>query len=325
MNIRFYRASTPGMRNRSVSSFSECTKTKPEKSLLSVLKQKSGRNNTGKITSRHRGGGHKKLYRSIDFQRTKCDISAIVYSIEYDPNRNARIALVHYQDGEKRYILHPQGLQVGDQIISSLSASRSVGNTLPLQNMPLGAQIHNIEVHPRQLNQSILTGSTRINPMLLGRDKSPNSIGLNSQIEQSYSSEAKNVYSGSKGGQFVRSAGTVAQILAKEGEFVTVRLPSGEVRLFSQKCWATLGSVGNSQAFTVRLGKAGRMRWTGKRPHVRGSAMNAVDHPHGGGEGRAPIGRKKPSTPWGKTALGKKTRSSQKYSKKFIIRRRTSA
>jgi large subunit ribosomal protein L2 len=284
MNIRFYRASTPGTRNRSVSSFKECTKRKPEKSLVVSMKQKSGRNNSGRITARHRGGGHKRLYRKIDFHRTKLNIPALVASIEYDPNRNARIALLHYEDGEKAYILHPQGLDVGDKLITSASAPRSVGNTLPLQNMPLGAQIHNIEVHPRK-----------------------DEIG-----------------NGSKGGQLVRAAGTVAQILAKEGTFVTVRLPSGEVRLFSQKCWATLGGVGNAQAFTLRLGKAGRKRWLGKRPHVRGSAMNAVDHAHGGGEGRAPIGRKKPSTPWGKTALGKKTLAPKKYSKNLIIRRRIS-
>lgn len=285
MNIRFYRAATPGTRNRSVASFKECTKKKPEKSLLSFRQQKSGRNNSGRITSRHRGGGHKRLYRTIDFRRTKLDTPALVASIEYDPNRNARIALLHYEDGEKKYILQPNGLEVGDKLITSAVAPRSIGNTLPLQNMPLGAQIHNIEIHPRQL--------------VTGR--------------------------GSKGGQLVRAAGTVAQILAKEGNFVTVRLPSGEVRLFSQNCWATLGSVGNAQAFTLRLGKAGRKRWLGKRPHVRGSAMNAVDHPHGGGEGRAPIGRKKPSTPWGKTALGKKTRIKKKYSQNLIIRRRLSA
>jgi len=285
MNIRFYRAATPGTRNRSVSSFKDCTKKKPEKSLLKPLKQKSGRNNSGRITSRHRGGGHKKLYREIDFRRTKLNISAVVTSIEYDPNRNARIALLHYEDGDKKYILQPQGLEIGDKLITSSFAPRSIGNTLPLQNMPLGAQIHNIEVHPRHIEHS----------------------------------------NGGKGGQLVRAAGTVAQILAKEGTFVTVRLPSGEVRLFSQNCWATLGSVGNPQAFTLRLGKAGRKRWLGKRPHVRGSAMNAVDHAHGGGEGRAPIGRKKPSTPWGKTALGKKTRGQKKYSKNMIIRRRTSS
>lgn len=282
MNIRFYRASTPGTRNRSVSSFQECTRNKPEKTLTYSLPKKSGRNNSGKITSRHRGGGHKKLYRKIDFFRNKLNMPAVVSSIEYDPNRNARIALLNYTDGEKRYIIHPQGLQLGDQVITSQSAPRSVGNTLPLQSIPLGAQIHNIELHPRK------------------------------GIQQT----------GSKGGQLVRAAGTVAQILAKEGTVATIRLPSGEVRLFSHSCWATLGSVGNAQAFTVRLGKAGRKRWLGKRPHVRGSAMNAVDHPHGGGEGRTSIGRKKPSTPWGKTALGKKTRSPKKYSKDSIVRRR---
>jgi len=285
MNIRFYRASTPGTRNRSVFSFEECTQTKPQKKLTVALKQKSGRNNSGKITSRHRGGGHKKLYRLIDFKRTKLNIPAIVASIEYDPNRNARLALLHYEDGEKRYIIQPEGLQVGNKLVTSVSAPRSVGNTLPLQNIPLGAQIHNIEVHPRKGVQG----------------------------------------TGSKGAQLVRSAGAAAQILAKENGFVTIRLPSGEVRLFSQTCWATLGSVGNAQAFTVRLGKAGRTRWLGQRPHVRGSAMNAVDHPHGGGEGRAPIGRKKPVTPWGKTALGKKTRKPKKYSQIFIVRRRLSA
>lgn len=282
MNIRFYRAATPGTRNRSVASFKECTKKKPEKSLLKFRQQKSGRNNSGRITSRHRGGGHKRLYRTIDFRRTKIDMPAVVASIEYDPNRNARIALLHYEDGEKTYIVQPNGLEVGDKLITSAYAPRSIGNALPLQNMPLGAQIHNIEIHPRQFKTGL----------------------------------------GSKGGQLVRAAGTVAQILAKEGTFVTVRLPSGEVRLFSQNCWATLGSVGNSQAFTLRLGKAGRKRWLGKRPHVRGSAMNAVDHAHGGGEGRAPIGRKKPSTPWGKTALGKKTRVQKKYSQNLIVRRR---
>lgn len=282
MNIRFYRAATPGMRNRSVPSFEECTRQKPEKSLTSSKLQRSGRNNTGRITARHRGGGHKKLYRHIDFQRSKTEMIASVASIEYDPNRNARIALLHYQDGEKRYILHPQGLEVGQQVLASPSAPRNIGNALPLKEMPLGAQIHNIEVNPRAHG------------------------------------------TGTKGGQLVRAAGTVAQILAKEGGFVTIRLPSGEVRLFNQNCWATFGSVGNAQAFAVRLGKAGRKRWLGKRPHVRGSAMNAVDHPHGGGEGRAPIGRKKPVTPWGKTALGMKTRSPKKYSQKLIIRRRTS-
>ena len=293
MNIRFYRASTPGTRNRSVSSFEECTKQKPEKNLTFSLKQKSGRNNSGRITSRHRGGGHKKLYRNIDFKRTKLNIPAIVSSIEYDPNRNARIALLHYQDGEKRYILQPDGLQIGDQVLASPSAPRSIGNALPLHNIPLGAQIHNLEIYPRKNFLQTFQNTTKI-------------ISLN----------------GNKGGQLVRAAGTVAQILAKEGEFVTIRLPSSEVRLFSQNCWATLGSVGNPQSFIIRIGKAGRTRWLGQRPHVRGTCMNAVDHPHGGGEGKAPIGRKKPTTPWGKPTRGVKTRSSKKYSASLIIRRR---
>ena len=301
MNTRLYLPMTPGTRNRSVSSFKECTSRKPpkQKALTLSLKKKSGRNNSGHITSRHRGGGHKKLYRQIDFKRTKMNIPAVVASVEYDPNRNARIALLHYEDGDKRYILQPQGLEIGDKLLTSPSAPRSIGNALPLRNMPLGAQIHNLEIHPRL---AYLPTESR-------------NGNINSDIP----------VLGSKGGQLVRSAGTVAQILAKEGNFVTVRLPSGEVRLFSEKCWATLGSVGNSQAFTVRLGKAGRKRWLGKRPHVRGSAMNACDHAHGGGEGRAPIGRKRPSTPWGKPALGKKTRSPKKYSQTLIIRRRTSS
>ena len=252
MAIRFFKAATPGTRHGSVLDFSEVASKKPEKTLTTWWSRSKGRNNRGIITSRHRGGGHKRLYRDIDFGRTKVNIPAKVTHIEYDPNRNSRIALVNYQDGEKRYILHPVGLQIGDTIITSPEATISVGNCLPLVNIPLGTEVHNVELQP---------GS---------------------------------------GGQLVRAAGTVAQIVAKEGAWVTLRLPSGEVRLVSQNCWATIGRVGNVDAFNLTLGKAGRKRWLGRRPHVRGSAMNPVDHPHGGGEGRAPIGRSRPVSPWGK-------------------------
>jgi large subunit ribosomal protein L2 len=274
MGIRFYRPYTPGTRNRSVSEFNEITCNKPEKSLTSWVHSSNGRNNRGIITSRHRGGGHKRLYRQIDFQRKKVGISAIVATIEYDPNRNTRIALLNYQDGEKLYILHPFGLKVGDTVISALDAPIIIGNSLPLRNIPLGAEIHNIEIQ---------AGS---------------------------------------GGQLVRSAGTLAQIVAKEGNFVTLRLPSGEVRLVSKNCWATIGQVGNIDANNLVIGKAGRKRWLGKRPKVRGVVMNAVDHPHGGGEGKSPIGRCHPVTPWGQPALGQRTRNSKKYSKLLIVRRR---
>ena len=243
MALRFYKAYTPGTRHRSVADCTELSKTRPEKSLTRSLHRAKGRNNRGVITCRHRGGGHKRLYRQIDFRRNKYDMNAQVLTIEYDPNRNARIALVQYDDGEKRYILQPTGLKVGDNIIASTEAPNSIGNSLPLAAMPLGVQIHNIEVHPK------------------------------------------------KGGQLVRSAGGVAQLVAKEGDFVTVRLPSGEVRLLNNQCWATIGQVGNSEAMNLSIGKAGRSRWLGKRPTVRGSVMNPVDHPHGGGEGRCPVGR----------------------------------
>ena len=274
MGIRFYRAYTPGTRNRSVSEFNEITTNKPTKSLTSFLHRSKGRNNRGIITSRHRGGGHKKLYRNIDFYRNKLGIPAKVVTIEYDPNRNARVVLLHYRDGEKKYILHPRGLRLGDIVVSGLDAPILVGNTLPLQNMPLGTEVHNIELRP------------------------------------------------GAGGQLVRAAGTVAQLIAKEGKLVTLRLPSGEVRLVSKNCWATIGQVGNVDANNLTLGKAGRKRWLGKRPKVRGVVMNPVDHPHGGGEGRAPIGRARPVSPWGKPALGQRTRKSKKYSTNFIIRRR---
>lgn len=274
MGIRFYKAYTPGTRNRSVSKFIEITSIKSDKKLTSWFKRSKGRNNRGIITIRHRGGGHKKLYRKLDFRRDKIGIPARVATIEYDPNRNARIVLLHYKDGEKRYILHPRGLKINDILLSSTTAPIRIGNSLPLFIIPLGTEVHNIEFQP------------------------------------------------GKGGQLARAAGTVAQIVAKEGLFVTLRLPSGEVRLVSKNCWATIGQVGNVEMSNLTLGKAGRTRWLGKRPTVRGVVMNPVDHPHGGGEGRAPIGRSHPVTPWGKPALGQRTRKSKKYSNSFLIRRR---
>jgi large subunit ribosomal protein L2 len=274
MAIRFFKAATPGTRHGSVLDFSEISPNKPEKSLTTWWSRSKGRNNRGIITSRHRGGGHKKLYREIDFSRNKLGIPAKVTNIEYDPNRNARIALVGYLDGEKRYILQPLGLKIGETILSSPEAPITIGNCLPLTNIPLGTEVHNVELHP------------------------------------------------GRGGQLVRAAGTVAQIVAKEGKWVTLRLPSGEVRLVSQNCWATIGRVGNIDAFNLTLGKAGRKRWLGRRPHVRGSAMNPVDHPHGGGEGRAPIGRSRPVSPWGKPALGAKTRKRKKFNTNLILQRR---
>ena len=274
MGITFLNPCTPGRRQQSVSDFSEITNSKPEKSLSFFIHRAKGRNNHGIITCRHRGGGHKRLYRQIDFRRDKIGIPGKVMSIEYDPNRNSRIALLKYEDGEKRYILHPRGLNVGETLISDLNAPIFVGNSLPLRNIPLGAEIHNVEFQP---------GS---------------------------------------GGQLARSAGTLVEILAKEGNLVTVRLPSKEIRLISQNCWATIGQVGNIEVYNLKIGKAGRSRWLGIRPTVRGSVMNPVDHPHGGGEGRAPIGRSRPVTPWGKPALGKLTRKPKKYSNQFIIRKR---
>jgi len=274
MGIRFYRAYTPGTRNRSVSDFQEITKSKPEKSLTSSNHRARGRNNRGVITCQQRGGGHKRLYRQIDFRRNKQGVPATVFSVEYDPNRNARIALLHYKDGEKRYILHPRGLQVGESVISNVEAPIKVGNSLPIRSMPLGTEIHNIELQP------------------------------------------------GAGGQLARAAGSVAQIVAKEGEFATLRLPSGEVRLISLNCWGTVGQVGNIEASNLTIGKAGKKRWLGRRPKVRGSVKNPVDHPHGGGEGRCPIGRSRPVTPWGKPALGVRTRKPKRYSSRFIIRRR---
>lgn len=274
MPIRIYRSYTPGTRNRSVSDFKEITKSRPEKSLLAKLSSKAGRNNRGIITIRHRGGGHKKRYRIIDFKRDKHNVEAKVAAIEYDPNRNARLALLHYTDGEKRYILHPKKLEVGTKIISGLSVPIEIGNAMPLTNMPLGTSVHNVELIP------------------------------------------------GRGGQIVRSAGTSAQIIAKEGNFVTLRLPSSEVRLIYKDCYGTIGEVGNSEHKNLTSGKAGRTRWLGVRPTVRGVVMNPCDHPHGGGEGRSPIGRSKPVTPWGKPALGVKTRRKNKYSDFCIIRKR---
>ena len=274
MAIRLYKSNTPGTRNRALSDFSEITKSRPEKSLLRKNHRKKGRNNRGVITIRHRGGGHKRLYRLIDFKRNKIDVEGRVVAIEYDPNRNSRIALVQYKDGEKRYILHPKNLNVGDFINSGSNIPFKVGNSMPLDEIPLGTSVHNIELIPQ------------------------------------------------KGGQIVRSAGTFAKILAKEGDYITLRLPSKEIRLLRKECSATIGEISNSDIFLVQSGKAGRTRWLGKRPTVRGSVMNPCDHPHGGGEGRAPIGRTRPLTPWGKPALGMKTRKNKKLSNAYILRRR---
>jgi len=274
MSIKKYRPTSPGRRNMTVSTFEEITKREPEKSLLAPSKKTGGRNSCGKITVRHRGGGVKRHYRIVDFKRDKDNIPAKVAAIEYDPNRSANIALLHYVDGEKRYILAPYGLKVGDTVMSGEKADIRVGNALPLANIPIGSVIHNIELKP------------------------------------------------GKGGQLVRSAGNMAQLMAREGNYAQVRLPSGEVRMISLNCKATIGQVGNLDYENIRIGKAGRSRWLGKRPHVRGSAMNPNDHPHGGGEGKSPIGMPSPVTPWGKPTLGYKTRNKRKQSDKFIVKRR---
>lgn len=274
MGTRSFRPYTPGVREAVISDFSEITKSKPEKALTSRKHRAKGRNNRGVITSRRRGGGHKRLYRQIDFRRDKHNVPAKVAAIEYDPNRNARIALLFYQDGEKRYIICPAKLKVGDSVIAGSDAPFEVGNALPLSKIPLGETVHNVELSP------------------------------------------------GRGGQIVRAAGTAAQVVAKEGEYVTLRLPSKEVRMVRQECYATIGQVGNAEARNLSLGKAGRSRHLGKRPKVRGSVMNPVDHPHGGGEGRAPIGRSGPVTPWGKPTLGMKTRKRKKRSNALIVRRR---
>jgi large subunit ribosomal protein L2 len=274
MGIRSYRPLTPGTRQKTVSDFAEITTDTPEKSLVFSSHRHKGRNNRGVITSRRRGGGHKRLYRLIDFSREKIGIPAKVVTVEYDPNRNARISLLHYQDGEKRYILHPRHLQVGTVITSGPDAPIEIGNALPLEKIPLGTEVHNVELVP------------------------------------------------GKGAQVVRAAGAMAQVVAKEGKMVTLKLPSGEVRLFRKECYATIGQVGNVESNNISIGKAGRNRWKARRPKVRGSVMNPVDHPHGGGEGRAPIGRSGPVTPWGKPTLGYKTRKKKKQSNALIVRRR---
>ena len=273
MGIKSYNPYTPSRRHMTGSDFSEITKSTPEKSLTVSLKKNAGRNNQGKITVRHRGGGSRRKYRIIDFKRRKDGIPATVKTIEYDPNRTANIALICYADGEKAYILAPEGLKVGQKIMNGPEAEIAVGNALPLQNIPVGSQVHNIELYP------------------------------------------------GKGGQLVRSAGNSAQLMAKEGKYATLRLPSGEMRMVPIVCRATIGVVGNGEHALVNIGKAGRKRHMGIRPTVRGSVMNPNDHPHGGGEGKAPVGRSGPMTPWGKPALGYKTRK-KKASDKLIVRRR---
>ncbi len=274
MGIKKYNPTTPGLRGMTVSTFEEITKSTPEKSLTVTLKKHSGRNSRGKITVRHKGGGYRPKYRIIDFKRTKDGIAGNVTAIEYDPNRTANIALITYADGEKRYIIAPNKLKVGDVIYSGPDADIKVGNALPLANIPVGTIIHNIELQP------------------------------------------------GKGGQMVRAAGNGAQLMAKEDKYAQVRLPSGEVRKVRIECRATIGEVGNIDHGNIQIGKAGRKRHMGIRPTVRGSVMNPNDHPHGGGEGRAPIGRKGPVTPWGKPALGYKTRKKNKDSNKYIVKRR---
>lgn len=274
MAIKSYKPTTPSRRNMTVTDYSELSKVAPEKSLLAPLKKNSGRNNTGKITVRHRGGGNRRKYRIIDFKRDKANMDATVLTIEYDPNRSAHIALVQYEDGEKRYILAPYGLKVGYIVRSGEDADIKPGNALPMVNIPVGTFIHNIELYP------------------------------------------------GKGAQLVRSAGNSAQLMAKEGNYALVRLPSGELRNVPVNCMATIGQVGNIDHENVKIGKAGKTRHMGFRPTVRGSVMNPNDHPHGGGEGKSPIGRPGPVTPWGKPALGYKTRKKHNRSDKFIVKRR---
>lgn len=276
MAVKKFKPTSPGIRSMTVSTFEEITKTTPEKSLLAPLAKQSGRNNQGRITVRHRGGGHKRQYRIIDFKRNKDGVPGKVASIEYDPNRSANIALIHYADGEKRYILAPVGVKVGTMIYSGAGSDIKPGNCLPLINIPVGTLIHNIELKE------------------------------------------------GKGGQLVRTAGAVAQLMAKEGNYAQVKLPSGETRMIHIRCRATIGQVGNVTHENITIGKAGRSRWLGKRPTVRGVVMNPNDHPHGGGEGRSPVGRKHPVTPWGRPARGERTRKKNKPSDKFIVRRRYS-
>lgn len=274
MGMKHFNPYTPSRRNMTVSTFEEITKKTPEKSLLAKKKEKAGRNSYGRITVRHQGGGNRQKYRIIDFKRNKDDMFATVVGIEYDPNRSANIALLKYEDGTLSYIIAPQGLKDGDKIISGEKADIKPGNCMPIENIPVGTMIHNIELHPNQ------------------------------------------------GGKMVRAAGQGAQLMAKEGKYSHVRLPSGEMRLVLTKCRATIGTIGNADHENVKLGKAGRKRHMGIRPTVRGSVMNPVDHPHGGGEGRAPVGHAGPMTPWGKPALGYKTRKKNKASNKFIVKRR---
>jgi large subunit ribosomal protein L2 len=273
MAVKTYKPTSPGRRGVVGPAFDEITRTSPQRALVRALRKRGGRNFRGKITVRHRGGGHKRRYRVIDFKREKHGIPARVASIEYDPNRSARIALLVYADGEKRYIIAPLGLRVDDQVTSGPGVEVRVGNCLPLRDVPLGTQIHNIELQP------------------------------------------------GRGGQMARAAGASAQLLAKEGNYATLRLPSGEMRMVLDRCMATIGQVGNVDHGNIKMGKAGRKRWLGIRPTVRGSAMNPNDHPHGGGEGRSPIGMPSPKSPWGKRTLGKRTRAS-KQSDKYIVRRR---
>ena len=274
MGMKHFNPYTPSRRNMTVSTFEEITKNTPEKSLLAKKKKNAGRNSYGRITVRHQGGGNRQKYRIIDFKRNKEDMFATVIGIEYDPNRSANIALIEYEDGEKAYILAPQGLTDGDKVMAGKNADIKPGNCMPIENIPVGTLIHNIELNPGQ------------------------------------------------GGKMVRAAGQSAQLMAKEGKYSHVRLPSGEMRLVLTVCRATIGALGNADHENVKLGKAGRKRHMGIRPTVRGSVMNPVDHPHGGGEGRAPIGHAGPLTPWGKPALGYKTRSKKKASNKFIVKRR---
>ncbi|MCD6206232.1 MAG: 50S ribosomal protein L2 [Candidatus Marinimicrobia bacterium] len=274
MGIKKIKPTTPGQRFKSVDTFEDITTTTPEKSLLAPKKRTGGRNNKGRITSRRRGGGHKRAYRIIDFKRDKHDVEAVVKTIEYDPNRSSRIALLNYKDGEKRYIIAPEGLEVGSVVVAGSDAPIKVGNSLPLKNIPAGTFVHNIELKPK------------------------------------------------KGGQIARGAGTAAQIMAKEGKYVTLKMPSGEMRLVLAECYATVGEVGNKTHENISLGKAGRSRWLGRRPKVRGVAMNPIDHPMGGGEGKSSGGRH-PSTPWGKPTKGYRTRKKNNPTDKYIVKRRT--
>ena len=277
MGVRTFKPTTPGLRHAVLPDFKEITKGKPEKALLEPLRKKGGRNHHGRITMRFRGGGHKRMYRLVDFKRSKIDVAAKVLAIEYDPNRTARIALIQYADGEKSYILAPLDLKVGQEVISTVSADIEMiaGNCLPISRIPLGAAIHNLELEP------------------------------------------------GRGGKIVRSAGTSAQLMAKEGKYAHVRLPSSEVRMIHVNCRATIGQLGNVENESISIGKAGRSRWLGRMPHIRGVAMNPIDHPHGGGEGKTPQGNPHPVTPWGKPTKGYHTRQKVKYSDKFIVKRRT--